>query len=116
MSGQTQMTCGTSPQGPLFSSIPYGEYIDQLFTTTARNSAWTPVNYDASTPYYRWNVHAAGVVGGSALTTPFSTLVFAGRFNSDLGSVYRVASEIPNVYSCWSGTSVATAVQRIGKN
>ena len=114
---QTQYTCGTSPQGNLYSSIPYAEYVNQLFTTEARNVAWSPVNYDSATPYYRWNVHSAGVVGGSSLTTPFSTLVASGKFNSALGSVYRTNSESPNVYVCWTNSSpLATAVQRIGNN
>ena len=113
----SQYTCGINTQGNLFSSIPYAEYIDQLFTTDARLTAWSPVNHDSVTPYYRWNVHSAGVVGGSSLTTPFSTLVASGKFYSALGSVYRVNSESPNVYVCWTNASpLATAVQRIGKS
>ena len=110
--GQSMNVCTASSGGtPYYSGIPYGEYIDQLFTDTARTTSWSPTNYDGTNPYYAWNMY-----DGSPTTDPFTSLVFSGRFNSGLGSVYRDAVSGPDVYSCWTGVSVATTPQRRGKS
>ena len=91
--------------------IPYGEYINQFFTSTARTTAWSPVNYDTSTPIYRWNTYT----DSSPTIKPFTSLVLSGTFTSSDGAVYR-AGATPHVYSCWPGNAVATTIQRQGKS
>ena len=109
--GTLPYTCGTSTQGPLYSPIPYGEYINQFFTNTARTTVWTPVNYNTSTPVYRWNTYT----DSSPTIKPFTSLVLSGTFTSSDGAVYR-AGATPHVYSCWPGNAVATTIQRQGKS
>ena len=109
--GTLPYTCGASTQGPLYSPIPYGEYINQFFTNTARTTAWSPVNYDTSAPVYRWNTYT----DSSPTIKPFTSLVLSGTFTSSDGAVYR-AGATPHVYSCWPGNAVATTIQRQGKS
>ena len=109
--GSLPYTCGASTQGPLYSPIPYGEYINQFFTSTARTTAWSPVNYDTSTPIYRWNTYT----DSSPTIKPFTSLVLSGTFTSSDGAVYR-AGATPHIYSCWPGNAVATTIQRQGKS
>jgi len=111
--------CNVSTQGDLYSSIPYGEYINQFFTNPARTTAWQPTNYDGTNPIYRWNVHGSSINGGSLALNPFTSLVLNGTFNSSNGSVYRNPSVLftdADVYSCWSGNPNATTIQRQGKS
>jgi hypothetical protein len=114
-SGYALNTCYASVLGPLYSSIPYGEYLNQLFTDVTRTISWTPTNYDQTNPYYTWNTYT----DSSPTIKPFTGLVLSGRFNSGLGSVYRdpsVSFTGPDIYSCWTGVSVATTPQRRGKS
>ena len=118
-SGQALNTCAISTVNLLYSAIPYGEYVNQFFTTTVRTVSWTPTNYDQTNPYYTWNVYHSSINGAATTLNPFITLSFSGRFNSGLGSVYRdpsVSFTGPDVYSCWTGVSVATTPQRRGKS
>jgi hypothetical protein len=118
-SGQALNTCAISTVNLLYSAIPYGEYVNQFFTTTVRTVSWTPTNYDQTNPYYTWNVYHSSINGAATTLNPFTTLSFSGRFNSGLGSVYRdpsVSFTGPDIYSCWTGVSVATTPQRRGKS
>ena len=118
-SGQALNTCAISTVNLLYSAIPYGEYVNQFFTTTVRTVSWTPTNYDQTNPYYTWNVYHSSINGAATTLNPFTTLSFSGRFNSVLGSVYRdpsVSFTGPDIYSCWTGVSIATTPQRRGKS
>jgi hypothetical protein len=114
----TPAGCTAPTQVSLYSSVPFGEYIDQFFTNQIRTTAWTPTDYTITNSYYRWAVYQSNTAAASALQPkPFTSLVYSGRFNTTLGSVYRdTTAGVTNVISCWSGTASTTTPQRQSKN
>ena len=114
--------CTAPTQVSLYSSVPFGEYIDQFFTNQTRTTAWAPTDYTVTNSYYRWAVYQSNTLTNppnppTLQPKPFTSLVYSGRFNTTFGSVYRDTTPgITNVISCWSGNASTTTPQRQSKN